>query len=209
MINCLVKRLLAYGFERSETARFDIFPQRFSNEFQVFNVFHNRPNRSMMRDKFFQPLGGGVFRDAFPSFRRHRSARKVLLSLRCLISLLTRFSTAIPSRAEGRCRRGRWSVLHARSPPPRGCRKSPSLDEEGSAPPSHIPGGFPSRFFPTPVRSEPLNRRPHRMLRPIISIPQRIVESNVFGCIGNVVENFVFSQVGFHNVGILCIGWHI
>ena len=47
------------------------------------------------------------------------------------------------------------------------------------------------------------------MLRPMISIPQRIVENNVFQCIGNVVENFVFSQVGFHNVGILCIGWHI
>ena len=42
MINCLVKRLPAYGFERPENARFDIFPQRFSNEFQVFNVFHNR-----------------------------------------------------------------------------------------------------------------------------------------------------------------------
>lgn len=69
MINCLVKRLPAYGFERSETARFDIFPQRFSNEFQVFNVFHNRPNRSMMRDKFFQPLGAdfGVRFLLFPS----------------------------------------------------------------------------------------------------------------------------------------------
>ena len=43
----------------------------------------------------------------------------------------------------------------------------------------------------------------------MISIPQRIVESDVFQCIGIVVENFVFSQVGFHNVGILCIGWHI
>lgn len=57
MINCLVKRLPAYGFEQPENARFDIFPQRFSNEFQVFNVFHNRLNRSMGRDKFFQPLG--------------------------------------------------------------------------------------------------------------------------------------------------------
>ena len=72
MINCLVKRLLAYGFERSETARFDIFPQRFSNEFQVFNVFHNHPNRSMMRDKFFQPLGAdfGVRFLLFPSIDR-------------------------------------------------------------------------------------------------------------------------------------------
>lgn len=43
----------------------------------------------------------------------------------------------------------------------------------------------------------------------MISIPQRIVENSVFKCTGNVVENFVFSQVGFHNVGILCIGWHI
>ena len=72
MINCLVKHLLAYGFERSETARFDIFPQRFSNEFQVFNVFHNHPNRSMMRDKFFQPLGAdfGVRFLLFPSIDR-------------------------------------------------------------------------------------------------------------------------------------------
>lgn len=71
MINCLVKRLLAYGFERSETARFDIFPQRFSNEFQVFNVFHNRPNRSMMRDKFFSAVRCG-FWGAFPSFPERR-----------------------------------------------------------------------------------------------------------------------------------------
>ena len=56
MINCLVKRLLAYGFERLKTACFDIFPQRFSNEFQVFNVFHNRRNRSMRRGMFFQPF---------------------------------------------------------------------------------------------------------------------------------------------------------
>lgn len=70
MINCLVKRLPVYSFEQSETARFDIFPQRFSNEFQVFNVFHNRLNRSMMRDRFFQPLGAD-FGDAFPSFPEH------------------------------------------------------------------------------------------------------------------------------------------
>jgi hypothetical protein len=72
MINCLVKRLPAYGFERLKTARFDIFPQRFSNEFQVFNVFHNRLNRSVMRDKFFQPLGAdfGVRFLLFPSIDR-------------------------------------------------------------------------------------------------------------------------------------------
>ena len=75
MINCLVKRLLAYGFERLKTACFDIFPQRFSNEFQVFNVFHNRLNRSMMRDKFFQPLGADLGCVSF--FSRALIGRKV------------------------------------------------------------------------------------------------------------------------------------
>ena len=59
MLNCLVNRLPAYGFEQSENACFDIFPQRFSNEFQVFNVFHNRRNRSMRRGMFFQPPVAG------------------------------------------------------------------------------------------------------------------------------------------------------
>ena len=59
MINCLVKRLPVYSFEQLETARFDIFPPRFSNEFQVFNVFHNRRNRSMRRGVFFQPFVAG------------------------------------------------------------------------------------------------------------------------------------------------------
>lgn len=72
MINCLVKRLPAYGFERPENARFDIFPQRFSNEFQVFNVFHNRLNRSMRRGVFFWSLGAdfGVRFLLFPSIDR-------------------------------------------------------------------------------------------------------------------------------------------
>lgn len=59
MLNCLVNRLPAYGFEQSENACFDIFPQRFSNEFQVFNIFHNRRNRSMRRGMFFQPFVAG------------------------------------------------------------------------------------------------------------------------------------------------------
>ena len=53
MLNCLVKRLLGCGFQRFENACFDIFPQRFSSEFQVFNVFHNRLNRPMGRTRFF------------------------------------------------------------------------------------------------------------------------------------------------------------
>ena len=56
MLNCLVKRLLGCGFQRFENACFDIFPQRFPNEFQVFNVFHNRLNCPMGRIAFFQPL---------------------------------------------------------------------------------------------------------------------------------------------------------
>ena len=32
---------------------FDVFPQRLSNEFQVFNVFHNRWNRLLGRRSFF------------------------------------------------------------------------------------------------------------------------------------------------------------
>ena len=56
MLNCLVKRLPACSFERFENVCSDVFPQRLSNEFQVFNVFHNRLNRLVGRIVFFQPL---------------------------------------------------------------------------------------------------------------------------------------------------------
>ena len=59
MLNCLVKRLPACSFERFENVRFDVFPRRFSNEFQVFNVFHNHWNRLLGRSFFFRPLVAG------------------------------------------------------------------------------------------------------------------------------------------------------
>ena len=45
--------------KRFEIVLFDVFPQRLSNEFQVFNVFHNRWNRLLGRRLFFQPLVAG------------------------------------------------------------------------------------------------------------------------------------------------------
>ena len=62
MLNYLVRRLSVSSFQRLKNVRFGIFPQRCSNEFQVFNVFHNRRNRLMGSSSFFQPLvmGFGV-----------------------------------------------------------------------------------------------------------------------------------------------------
>ena len=44
------------AFKRFEIVLFGVFPHRLSNEFQVFNVFHNRWNRLLGRSSFFQPL---------------------------------------------------------------------------------------------------------------------------------------------------------
>ena len=62
MLNYLVRRLSVSSFQRLKNVRFGIFPQRCSNEFQVFNVFHNRRNRLMGSSTFFQRLvmGFGV-----------------------------------------------------------------------------------------------------------------------------------------------------
>ena len=59
MLNYLVRRLSVSSFKRLKNVRFGIFPQRCSNEFQVFNVFRNRRNRLMGSSSFFQPLAAG------------------------------------------------------------------------------------------------------------------------------------------------------
>ena len=84
MLNCLVKRLLGCGFQRFENACFDIFPQRFSSEFQVFNVFHNRLNRPMGRTRFFQPqvVGFGMYFLLFGGINRLEACFR-WISFRC------------------------------------------------------------------------------------------------------------------------------
>lgn len=136
MLNYLVRRLSMNSFQRLKNVRFGIFPQRCSNEFQVFNVFHNRRNCLMRSSSFFQSLvmGFGVH---FLLFAGIGWPQGTFSSNG--VSLPTRFSTAIHSRAEGGFWRGWWSVLHARSPP--GLPKAPSLDEGDSTLPatSEIP----------------------------------------------------------------------
>lgn len=82
------------AFKCFEIVLFDVFPQRLSNEFQVFNVFHNRWNRLLGRIHFFSRWSRVSGRISFFSEAAIGYEGSLLLNFVSLLDLVFHFRSS-------------------------------------------------------------------------------------------------------------------